>query len=67
MSNETYRGYLISCQMGREWVAHIWPPNDPHELLPNPKATLGEGRDVVLTRARAIVDRELSDREAVSI
>jgi hypothetical protein len=67
MSNETYRGYLISCQMSRNWVAHIWPPNNPHELLPSPQATLGEGRDVVLTRARAIIDRELSDQEAISI
>ncbi len=60
LEETTYRGYRIRYHCVQEWFAHIYPPRsvaimkDGGTVL----ASKGEGKDVLLERACARIDRE---------
>jgi hypothetical protein len=58
MQETSYRNYRIRYHKVTEWFAHVYRPGENKRMSDIPKASLAEGEAVLLSRARAIVDRE---------
>ena len=55
-----YRGYRILTQLTKEWFANIFRPGSNRVMTgpPHATATREEGEQVVIARARDVIDKE---------
>ena len=59
MKQTNYCGYRISFDCNAEWFALIYAPGAPFPMGDMPKASLQEGEQILLERARAAIDERL--------
>lgn len=66
MKEFDYRGYRVRYHCGAEWLAHVFKPGSSHVTPVTLKASLAEGEDALLKRARDRIDAEAPGNDGIN-
>jgi hypothetical protein len=57
VTEELYKGFMITTRRTDKWAALIWRPESKLIMSRSPIATLQEGEKVAISRAEALIDK----------